>query len=65
MGKILLGLSDECVWLKSLAEYDNVDKEYVSLIIGLYKNSGSVLHLIISFLLIGPLYPARAQCIVI
>ena len=35
-------------------------KEYVSLIIGLYKNNGSVLHVIISFLLIGPLYPVIA-----
>ena len=26
MGKILRGLSDESVWLKSLAEHDNVDK---------------------------------------
>ncbi len=26
MGKILSGLSDESVWLKSLAEHDNVDK---------------------------------------
>ncbi len=26
MGKILKGLSDERVWLKSLAEHDNVDK---------------------------------------
>ncbi len=26
------------------------DKEYVSLLIGLYKNNGSVLHVIISFL---------------
>ncbi len=26
MGKILRGLSDKSVWLKSLAEHDNVDK---------------------------------------
>ncbi len=26
MGKIFRGLSDESVWLKSLAEHDNVDK---------------------------------------
>ena len=31
MGKILKGLSDESVWLKSLAEHDNVDK-FVQLI---------------------------------
>ncbi len=34
-------------------------KEYVSLIIGLYKNNGSVLHVAIRLLYFWPLYPAR------
>ncbi len=36
-------------------------KEYVSLIIGLYKNNGSVLHVAIGLLYFRPLYPARRQ----
>ncbi len=40
-------------------------KEYVSLIIGLYKNNGSVSHVAIGLLLIYPLYPAITQAVLI
>ena len=36
-----------------------LDDEYVSLIIGLDKNNGSVLHVAINFLFSWSLYPAR------
>ncbi len=40
-------------------------KEYVSLIIGLYKNNGSVSHVASRFLFIYPLYPAITQGVLI
>ena len=40
-------------------------KECVSLLIGLYKNNGSVLHVAIRWLFIQPLYSARTRVILI
>ena len=40
-------------------------KEYVSLIIGLYKNNGSVRNVAIRFLFIYPLYPAITQAVLV
>ena len=42
-----------------------VKEEYVSIIIGLYKNNGSVRDVAIRFLLIYPLYPANTQAVLV
>ena len=43
MGKILRGLSNESVLLKSLAEHDNLDKESRAALACLNKNCRAIL----------------------